>query len=448
MLANLQRRTIASLLLLLLAVSAPLAFVQTTSIQAPVPVGLLPFRDACETKSEAATARYQAYREADRLQQLRFLGVDHWCDAGYRGRGIKVAVLDSGFRGYRQYLGSILPAEVVTHSLRQDHNLEARSSQHGILCGEVLHALAPDAELLFANWDPDRPDEFLDAVRWAIRQGARVLSCSLIMPSWSDGEGGGPVHAELNRLIGDGSRDSDPIFFASAGNTAERHWSGAFHRAADGFHEWQPGHEENDLAPWGREEVSVELCCPKRSRFEITIDDETTGVEVTHSASSDRGQGCFAIARFIPELAHGYGVRVRALGNAPPAFHVVALGGSLRYVTASGSVPFPADGPCVLAVGAVDESGRRTPYSSCGPNSSRPKPDLVARVPFASFTRWQPFSGTSAAAPQAAALAALWWSRYPAWTAAQIRQALIQNARDLGPKGHDFETGYGLIHLP
>jgi subtilisin family serine protease len=99
-------------------------------------------------------------------------------------------------------------------------------------------------------------------------------------------------------------------------------------------------------------------------------------------------------------------------------------------------------------VGAVDESGRRTPYSSCGPNSSQPKPDLVAPVPFASFTRWQPFSGTSAAAPQAAALAVLWWSRYPGWTAAQIRQALIQSARDLGPKGHDFETGYGLIHLP
>ena len=60
----------------------------------------------------------------------------------------------------------------------------------------------------------------------------------------------------------------------------------------------------------------------------------------------------------------------------------------------------------------------------------------------------RPFTGTSAAAPQAAGLAALVWSRHPDWTAAQVQEALRTAARDLGPAGHDFETGYGLIHLP
>ena len=82
------------------------------------------------------------------------------------------------------------------------------------------------------------------------------------------------------------------------------------------------------------------------------------------------------------------------------------------------------------------------------PNSARPKPDLVAVAPFPSEARPQPFAGTSAAAPQAAALAALLWSRSPAWSAARVHETLVRSARDLLAPGHDDETGYGLISLP
>ena len=68
------------------------------------------------------------------------LGVDRWLQAGQRGRGLKVAILDSGFRDYRNFLGKALPAAVTAKSFREDGDLEARDSQHGILCGEVVHA--------------------------------------------------------------------------------------------------------------------------------------------------------------------------------------------------------------------------------------------------------------------------------------------------------------------
>ena len=121
-----------------------------------------------------------------------------------RGQGIKIAILDTGFRGYRDFLGKSLPTRVSVKSFRKDSNLEARDSQHGILCGEVIHSVAPEAELLLANWEPDDPSSFLQAVCWAKALGARVLSCSLIMPNWSDGEGGGQVHEALARLTGEG----------------------------------------------------------------------------------------------------------------------------------------------------------------------------------------------------------------------------------------------------
>src|SRR5947209_13516830 len=161
-----------------------------------------------------------------RSELLARMGVDKWHTAGLRGRGVKIAVLDTGFCGYRAHLGKALPAQVTAHSFRRDGNLEARDSQHGILCAEVLHTLAPEAELLLANWEAEQPQTFLDAVRWAREQGARLISCSVIMPSWSDGEGHGSTHETLRRLLGEDDRTGSMLLFASAGNTAQRHWTG------------------------------------------------------------------------------------------------------------------------------------------------------------------------------------------------------------------------------
>lgn len=400
-----------------------------------------------EATPESAVIPYADPLRA-RLQQLARLGVDRWHAAGYRGRGIKIAILDTGFRGYRTFLGRALPDQVMVHSFRSDGDLEAKDSQHGILCGEVLHALAPDAELLLANWEPDRSDQFLAAVRWARQQGATILSCSLIMPSWSDGEGGGAVHAELAQLLGNGGDPGDLLCFASAGNTAQRHWSGLFRDAGHGFHEWQAGQETNELTPWGKERISVEFCWQTKADYDLFVYDRSTDAEVARSSARNGSSRSSAVARFVPEPHHTYGIRIRlARGPAGP-FHLAVLGAGLQFANPKGSIPFPADGPQVIAVGAVSVDGERMLYSSCGPNSPQPKPDLVAAVPFASLWRTRPFSGTSASAPQAAALAALWWSRHPEWTAAQVRRALYSSARDLGPPGHDYETGYGLITLP
>jgi subtilisin family serine protease len=379
-----------------------------------------------------------------REKRLADLGVTAWHAAGFRGQGVKVAIVDTGFRGYRNFLGKALPARVTARSFCCDGNLEARDSQHGILCGEVVHALAPDAELLFANWEPDRPDHFLEAVRWACEQGARVISCSVIVPTWSDGEGGGPVHEALTKLLG-----RDALCFASAGNTAQRTWSGPFHDGGDGWHEWAPGRKDNDLLPWDDGPVSVELCWPAGADYELAVWDATTAKEVGRSVPR-RGEGrTCAVVRVRPRPRHDYRVRVRRADDSEPGrFHLVVLGGGLGLTTAHGSIAFPGDGPEVIAVGAVGADLRREPYSSCGPNSHRPKPDLVAVVPFPSRVRSRPFLGTSAAAPQAAALAALLWSRRPDWSADRVREELVRSAHDLLAPGHDDETGYGLIALP
>jgi subtilisin family serine protease len=407
---------------------------------------LCPFPPAQATTPDAH-APADTSSLAMRSQILERLGVKRWHAAGHLGKGIKVAILDSGFSGYRAHLGKALPERVTAHSFRSDGNLEAKDSQHGILCGEVIHTLAPEAELLLANWEPERPEQFLDAVRWAREQGARVVSCSVIMPSWSDCEGHGPVHEALSRLLGAGDGLHDLLCFASAGNTAQRHWSGPFHDDGDGRHEWSPGHTENAVTPWGGERVSVELCAPPGTGYEVAVYDMKNR-EVATGRSSAKAERCCAVAAFNPEADRAYRVSVRLIEGRPGSFHLVVLGGGLEHATSQGSVPFPGDGPEVIAVGAVDADGRRLAYSSCGPNSTRPKPDLAAVVPFPSAWRARPFSGTSAAAPQAAALAALLWSRHPDWTAGEVRETLRSSAQRPKSGEHDYETGFGRVRLP
>jgi hypothetical protein len=378
------------------------------------------------------------------------LGVERARRAGWRGQGMTVAVLDSGFRGYRSALGRALPADVEVKSFERTGNLEARDSQHGILCAEVVHSLAPDAKLLLANWDTENPESFLAAVRWAKGRGAKVCTCSLIMPSWSDGDGGGRIHAELARLLGDGRAPGDMLFCACAGNIAQRHWSGKLRPDAGGYHQWQAGQVSNPLTPWDAERVMVELYGQLTTPCMLQVWSGRNLIGETKLMKQPEGAWSKASVRVEPQPGQKYQVCVRWLGTAPPAetFHVVALGGYLGQWTSERSIPFPGDGARVLTVGAVDRGGQRTFYSSCGPNSKEPKPDFVAEVPIPTRLREKPFSGTSAAAPQAAGLAALLWSGHSDWTASQVASTLRASALDLGPPGHDFETGFGLLRLP
>ena len=58
---------------------------------------------------------------------------------------------------------------------------------------------------------------------------------------------------------------------------------------------------------------------------------------------------------------------------------------------------------------------------------------------------YEAYNGTSMATPHVAAVAAVVWSSNPAWTNAQVRQALQASAEDLGASGRDISYGYGLI---
>ncbi|MCE9562449.1 MAG: S8 family serine peptidase [Planctomycetes bacterium] len=409
-----------------------------------------PASAADATLPEWATNR-DSHLPAERAVHLDYLGVPDWQEAGFNGQHVKILVLDTGFRGYRDFLGKSLPAKVTARSARKDANLEFKDSQHGILVAEVVHAIAPNAEILLANWDTDSPETFLDAVKWGREQGVKVMTCSVVMPSWSDGEGHGPTHRKLSELLGDGTHPGDPLFFSCAGNTAQRHWSGTFDGAANGYHKWNDKLTTNAISPWYDGRVSLEVCWSNPdARYEIEVIDPDTGKPAEGVTYRQQEDPPASLARFTPVSGSGksYALRVKQTKGKPGKFHLNSLAAYLSEVRLAGSIPFPGDGPEVVTVGAVDTSFKRASFSACGPNSLQPKPDVVAPIPFATYMRSRPFSGTSCATPQAAAAAVLCYSRNAEWNAAKVRSYMTGWARDLGAKGHDSETGHGLVWLP
>lgn len=116
----------------------------------------------------------------------------------------------------------------------------------------------------------------------------------------------------------------------------------------------------------------------------------------------------------------------------------------------------PGNIPDAIGVGAVDQAGKVTAYSSRGPvqwtgeySGSFVKPDLVAPGDKITSTvpgGYEALSGTSQAAPIVAGGVALLLSAKPGTGVDAIKQALFQSASNGGAKNND--SGYGLINLP
>lgn len=104
----------------------------------------------------------------------------------------------------------------------------------------------------------------------------------------------------------------------------------------------------------------------------------------------------------------------------------------------------PSSCPGVVAVGAVDRSGRpwektqRKPYIAV----AAPGVDLPLRD---YYGEWVASSGTSNAAALVTGLVALVRAKFPDASAREVVQRVIATARDAGPPGPDETTGYGVI---
>ncbi|MDW3190907.1 MAG: S8 family serine peptidase [Cytophagales bacterium] len=108
----------------------------------------------------------------------------------------------------------------------------------------------------------------------------------------------------------------------------------------------------------------------------------------------------------------------------------------------------PADGPNVLAVGAVNNTRIRADFSSVGPSADgRIKPDVMAQgsPSFLFRSDFTTSSGTSFSAPLVTGLAAGLWQANPDWNNVQLLQAI--KARGSQADAPNNLVGYGIPHF-
>ncbi|HJW84499.1 MAG TPA: S8 family serine peptidase [Anaerolineae bacterium] len=379
------------------------------------------------------------------------IGADAWHAAGFTGQGIKIGILDQGFDGYRDLLGSELPDRVATRSFVAEVTVDETGENHGTAVAEIVHDVAPSAELYLAHYDGGDVS-MGNAVDWLLAQGVQIISHSaggLAGPM----DGTGRDVELVDRVAAQGV-----LWINSAGNSANEHYRAVFVDAdGDQLHDFAPGTRLLAFRPVPDQLTQIVLNWddwPLADQdYDLYLFDRD-GVVLASSRNVQVGERAPVeqiLYRFEDQGTYYVGVQQVNASAASRLDLYIHEANSLQFVSPSHSLATPADARGALTIGAAYyRDGSLQPFSSYGPtNDGRQKPELLGPDGITVMT-YAPnaFFGTSAAAPHVAGAAALVWSAYSDYAAANVRDVLIQNTIRIGGLELVDATGAGLLRLP
>ena len=380
-------------------------------------------------------------------------GADRWHATGLTGQGVRVGVLDLGFGGYRDLLGTELPANVTTRSFVPGvSDIDDTNVVHGTACAEIVHEMAPGAELFLAYYD----GSFVSmsrAVDWLLEQNVQVISHSA-------GATFGPMDGTGNEAkLVDMIAEQGVLWINSTGNEAEAHYRGIFTDTdGDKFHEFPDGRQAMAVyafAPFIKITLNWDDWEVVDQDYELLLYDEDFDL-LASATNQQAGMAGDEPIEFIYYSDHPpesvLYVAIEAYdASRPVTFDMFVYPAEVAYPVPEHSLGTPADAFGSLSVGATEvRDDSLAVYSSQGPtNDGRIKPEISAPagVSGASYGSFG-FDGTSASTPHVAGAAALIFEANPDLTATDVQNFLITNAIDYGPPGPDTGFGYGRLNLP
>ncbi len=393
----------------------------------------------------------------------------HRCDQarvlGLTGAGVKVGVVSDGV--------SSLAASQASGDLPAVQVLSAGSGDEGTAILQIIYDCAPGAALAFSSTlnSSGFPTSlaFIQAVNDLRAAGAQIIVDDFSFftePYFEDG-----LTALNDRAVG-----SSVLRVSAAGNGALAHYQGTF---APGVFDSEVSGTRHDFGggktlmrfhspaspagaraalilqwanPFGSASDDYDLCVRQTngtllvcSRFRQTgNDDPIEAVPLTCTGPS--GAVCSADLQIT--LFSGSPRLLELYCNGPCIFD--------EFNVRADSVFGHAAVPEVLAVAASPASNPFViePFSAAGPRTIffpvpevRFKPDLTGTDGVTTtLPPFNPFFGTSAAAPHVAAVAALVMEANPSYQfglPGLLREALKATAVDLGAPGPDFDFGFG-----
>jgi subtilisin family serine protease len=423
---------------------APLVFAQLTELEHVIAVRIPETRGSDFRPPAQAPTSQLPYRG----EGVDVVGATEWHKAGFTGEGVRIGVLDLGFDGYRALLGNGLPGGAVMATFGWIDEEEV----HGTACAEIVHELAPDAELFFA-WYDGSDAAMGQAVSWLMDQNVHIITHSagsVLSPR----DGSGWDARFVNEIVSQGV-----LWVNSAGNDADVHYRDVFRDGdGNGYHEFRNGSEV--LPIYVEDYVRVYLMwqdsweAPLQD-YELHILDAYGNLLASSEDLQDGGVGQepaeYVILRTDESVV--YAAVYEYASDWPVVFDLFAIGPGAWVPDASPeySVGSPGDAVGSLTVGAVDwDNNLLAFYSSQGPTTDeRLKPEISAPTKVSGVT-YGPygFTGTSASTPHVAGAAALIWQAYPELSRQQLTDYLLAAVDDLGPPGPDTGYGFGRLRLP
>ncbi len=409
--------------------------------------------------------------------------------AGTKGAGITIGVIDVSFGNYAARLGTELPATVETHSFAAGGFLGgAADDVHGTAVAEILHDLAPDANLVLVNIDT--LVAWQQAVAWLQARPVDIISASLGSEVWEPLDGRGAL-----AQMASGSTQAGVPYFASAGNYGDVHYYGTFTPAAGaedlhdfgdpdlgggllfgddtgcyvlpvGFpldvsliwDDWgsdlaNPGTKQDYdlyLLRWTDSSAAGECsdtdpggtACWVLAGGSVYDQSTNGGAPIEYASTTVTVEGCHAVmvSKFSASKNHTLQLFT----------HGIPMATAFRHP--EHSVVTPCVGEHTVCIGATTLFDTIAEYSSNGPaipneltGAMLPKPDVAAPtgVATASYAP-EAFGGTSASAPHAAGVYALLLQLSGKKDAVALA-ALKQSAYDLGDPGRDDVFGWGRV---
>ena len=435
---------------------------------------------------------------------------DSWLAAGYRGQGVKIGVIDVGFRGYSGLMGLELPANVVARcytdvgvyssNLADCEALDPPSPStpaqclsfvqptaitgvHGTAVAEAVIDIAPDATLYISQ--PGSWGDLQETAAWMVGQGVQVINYSV---SWthygSRGDGSSPISSSPLNTV-DQAVEAGAIWINAAGNSAEDTWFGGYSDTdGDGIISFNgSGTEINSITllecqryvfqlrwddSWGGADTDLDIYLWDRSTGDILDIPDGYGYvgSIVEQSGASNHVPFELISLRSPVNSDDVGVIiVHDNGPVPDWIQLEMFSGrgGLEHFTGSGSIGNPAesDNSGMLAVGAAPfyDTDTIEYFSSRGPTpDGRIKPDIVgvdcaASVSYPRGIRrdngqecW--FPGTSQASPHVAGLAALVKQRFPEFTPEQVADYLKDTAQQRESPDPNNTWGHGFAQLP
>jgi len=422
---------------------------------------------------------------------------------GASGAGVRVGVISDGIAGLTASKASGDLGQVTAQSFRADLNLNAGPEGTAML--EIVHDLAPGAELWFANASTSL--EFANAVSF-LAANVDVLVDDLV--NFDGPYDGTSIMSSASASNSTNPAKRERVHVNSAGNEALDHYQEVFVDSGFGVdeggptlapvHHWQATGATTDagfpvpcttgspiscasqffLPNGGSAAVTLQWNDPfggASDDYDIFLFDNATTVDAsTNSQTGTQNPIEFVGATNNSGATKAYGFFISKFAGAAKTFDLfischpfcipTPSGTDMNYNTLSSSIPNNADaGGNVLTLAAIDQADPGTDtaeaFSGRGPtNDIRNKPDMTA-IDGVSVTGNGgfpvPFFGTSAASPHAGAIAALVLECFPVLKAgepgdsvatdrATLRAKLTSGLTDLGTPGVDPTYGAGRMN--